>query len=70
MRWTRNHYDKAELAASLARDGKLTKDLHDLMLHLNDVRKDISYGEPGSDLLDEDPDHATDSGGLRTAASR
>ena len=24
------------------------------MLHLNDLRKDISYGEPGSDLLDED----------------
>ena len=54
MRWTRSHYDKAELAASLARDGKLKKDVHDVMLHLNDVRKDISYGEPGSDLLEED----------------
>jgi hypothetical protein len=54
IRWTRNHYDKADLASKLAQEGKLTTDVHDLMLHLNDVRKDISYGEPGSDLLDED----------------
>ena len=52
--WKRNHYDKAELAATLAKQGKLKKNIRDLMLHLNDVRKDISYGEPGSDLQNED----------------
>jgi hypothetical protein len=54
IRWKRNHYDKAELAAKLAQEGKVKTDIHDLMLHLNDLRKDISYGEPGSDLLDKD----------------
>jgi len=54
IRWKRNHYDKAELAASLSQQGKLKTNIRDLMLHLNDVRKDISYGEPGSDLQNED----------------
>lgn len=54
IRWKRNHYEKAELASSLAKQGKLKTDIHDLMLHLNDLRKDISYGEPGSDLQNVD----------------
>ena len=53
IRWKRNHYDKADLAATLAQQGKLKKNVRDLILHLNDVRKDISYGEPGSDLRNE-----------------
>jgi hypothetical protein len=54
VKWTKNHYDKAEIAARLAKDGKLSKDISGLLLHLNDLRKDVSYGEPGTDLLEED----------------
>jgi hypothetical protein len=54
IEWKKNHYRKAEIAAQLARDGKLSKDISQLMQQLNSLRKDISYGEPGADLLDED----------------
>jgi len=54
MKWKKNHYDKAELAKELFSRGILAKDLSDEMLRLNDLRKDVSYGEPGFDLADED----------------
>jgi|ERR1700722_1740069 len=52
--WSRNHYKKAALAKDLARNGVLSKDLSDEVLRLNDLRKDVSYGEPGAELLDAD----------------
>jgi uncharacterized protein (UPF0332 family) len=54
IKWKKNHYEKAELAAQFAKEGKLSKDISDLMRRLNDLRKDVSYGEAGVDLLDED----------------
>jgi hypothetical protein len=54
IKWKKNHYDKADIAAQLAKDGKLSKDISQLMLRLNGLRKDVSYGEPGADLLNED----------------
>jgi hypothetical protein len=30
------------------------RDLSDEVLRLNDLRKDVSYGEPGAELRDED----------------
>ncbi len=53
-KWKKNHFDKADLAAKLANDGKLSTDISQLMLHLNDLRKDVSYGQPGAALLNED----------------
>lgn len=52
--WPKNHYKKAEVAKKLATDGVLSKDLSDEVLRLNDLRKDVSYGEPGAELRDED----------------
>ena len=52
--WAKSHYKKADLAAEFSKNKILTKDLHDEMLRLNDLRKDVSYGEPGKDLNDED----------------
>jgi hypothetical protein len=52
--WAKSHYKKADLAAEFAKNNVLSKDLHDEMLRLNDLRKDVSYGEPGEDLGDED----------------
>lgn len=52
--WSKNHYKKAALAKDLASNGVLSKDLSDEVLRLNDLRKDVSYGEPGAELRDED----------------
>ena len=52
--WKKNHYDKAEVAARLAKEGKITTDVSQELLRLNTLRKDVSYGEPGLDLTNED----------------
>ena len=52
--WAKNHYKKAELASELAKTKVLSKDVSDEMLRLNNLRKDVSYGEPGAELTDED----------------
>jgi hypothetical protein len=52
--WAKSHYKKADLAAEFAKNKVLSRDLHDEMLRLNDLRKDVSYGEPGEELGDED----------------
>ncbi len=54
VEWTKNHYKKAEIAEELAKQGKVSKDVSKIMLHLNELRKDVSYGEPGAALLNED----------------
>jgi hypothetical protein len=52
--WPKNHYKKAALARDLASNGVLSKDLSGEVLRLNDLRKNVSYGEPGAKLRDED----------------
>lgn len=54
IKWKKNHYKKAELAEELAKNKILSKDLSDELLRLNTLRKDVSYGEPGDELSDED----------------
>jgi hypothetical protein len=54
LSWVKNHYKKAALATELATSKVLTRDVSDQMLRLNDLRKDVSYGEPGMELRDED----------------
>jgi len=48
--WSKSHYEKAELAARLFRDGILSVDVEDRLRQLNTVRKDVAYGEPGPEL--------------------
>ena len=50
IRWTKNHLHKAQIAEQLAQQGHVTQDVSDLLGSLNEIRKDISYGEPGPDL--------------------
>lgn len=54
IRWKKIHSDKARLAARLAQQGILTKDLEDLLIRLNNLRKDVAYGEPGPELQELD----------------
>jgi uncharacterized protein (UPF0332 family) len=48
--WTKKHYEKAELAKKLFEQNKLKTDISDLLVRLNELRKDVSYGEPGDEL--------------------
>jgi hypothetical protein len=54
IKWKKNHYDKADVAAQLAKEGRITTDVSQELLRLNTLRKDVSYGEPGHDLINED----------------
>ena len=54
IQWEKNHGKKADLAAELSDRGEVKKDIRSLLRHLNDVRKDISYEEPGPELTDID----------------
>jgi hypothetical protein len=54
VRWAKNHYKKADLASKLFKRKALKVDLGDELLRLNDLRKDVSYGEPGYELAGED----------------
>jgi hypothetical protein len=47
LKWERSHYRKADLAKEMAQKKILSKDLSAEILRLNDLRKDVSYGEPG-----------------------
>jgi len=52
--WTKKHYEKAALAKKLFEDNKLKTDVSDWLVKLNELRKDVSYGDPGEQLLDID----------------
>ncbi len=52
--WEENHAKKQLLAKKLAQLGQLNTDISDLLDRLNTLRKDIAYGEPGSELANED----------------
>lgn len=48
--WTKKHYEKAALAKRLFEQNKLKTDISDLLVRLNELRKDVSYGDPGEEL--------------------
>ncbi len=52
--WTKKHYEKAALAKRLFEQNKLKTDVSDLLVKLNELRKDVSYGDPGQELSDVD----------------
>ena|SRR5271168_2044848 len=52
--WAKNHYKKADLAKKLFESKIVKADLSDELLRLNGLRKDVSYGEPGFELANED----------------
>ncbi len=51
-RWKPSHYKKSELATELFSEKILSTDVGEIILKLNDLRKDVSYGEPGFELAD------------------
>jgi len=53
---TTRHYEKADLAAKLVADGILNTNIRKRLVELNDLRKDVQYGEPGAQLANTDLD--------------
>src|SRR5713101_7075965 len=52
--WKKHHGFKADLAAKLVAEGSLETDVSHLLERLNELRKDIAYGEPGLELAGVD----------------
>jgi hypothetical protein len=52
--WTKKHYEKAALAKRLFEQNKLKADISALLVRLNELRKDVSYGDPGKELSEVD----------------
>ena len=52
--WQKIHQRKADLARALYKDGILSRDLGETLEDLNEIRKNVQYGEPGLELLDLD----------------
>jgi hypothetical protein len=50
--WEPSHYKKAKLAAALFSEKLLITDVSETILTLNNLRKDVSYGDPGFELAD------------------
>lgn len=53
-KWEPSHYKKADLAEKLFNDKILAKDVSGKILQMNNLRKDVSYGEPGQELEEVD----------------
>ena len=54
MKPTKQHYEKSVLAKRLFQENRLKTDVSDLLKTLNEVRKDVQYGESGDQLRQVD----------------
>ncbi len=52
--WKKTHWSKVDIARQMASDGRVARDIGDELENLNELRKDVQYGEPGADLLEVD----------------
>lgn len=48
--WKKNHAEKARLAGQFSEKKILSTNVEDRLIELNDLRKDVAYGEPGPEL--------------------
>jgi len=54
IRWEKSHAAKARLAGQFVQQGILSTDVEDRLIELNDLRKDVAYGESGPELEELD----------------
>lgn len=52
--WKKLHYDKVAVVRQLYGSGKLQRDIGDELERLNELRKDVQYGDPGPELIEID----------------
>jgi len=48
--WKKTHISKQDVAEKLHRRSVLSRDISDTLHDLNELRKDVAYGETGADL--------------------
>jgi len=54
VKWEKHHGRKADLAKAFADEGILKSDISEKLRELNELRKDVAYGEPGFELAETD----------------
>ena len=52
--WRKLHYNKVAIARQLYHNGQVRRDIGDELERLNELRKDVQYGDPGLELLQVD----------------
>ena len=52
--WKKRHPSKVAIARRLFEGGHVSKDIGDELERLNELRKDVQYGDPGLELLEVD----------------
>ena len=52
--WRKMHPNKVAVARQLYANGQVGRDIGDELERLNELRKDVQYGDPGSELLEVD----------------
>ncbi|MDP2920251.1 MAG: HEPN domain-containing protein [Dehalococcoidia bacterium] len=50
IKWEKTHASKVTIATRLYKTGKLSVDVGPTIAELNELRKDVQYGEPGPEL--------------------
>ncbi len=54
VNWQKTHLSKVKIANELRSSGKLSVDVGPIIANLNELRKDVQYGEPGPELEEID----------------
>lgn len=57
--WQRIHQRKADLARALYQEDVVSRDLGNTLEELNEIRKNVQYGEPGLEVLELDLEELT-----------
>ena len=52
--WRKQHPNKVAVARQLYENGQVQRDIGDELERLNELRKDVQYGDPGLELLEVD----------------
>lgn len=52
--WRKRHPNKVAVARRLFADGHVSRDVGGELERLNELRKDVQYGDPGAELLEVD----------------
>ena len=52
--WEKRHPNKVDVARRLFEGGHVSRDIGDELERLNELRKDVQYGDPGLELLEVD----------------
>jgi len=50
IKWEKTHWNKLDVADKIHAKGYVSTNVRERLVELNELRKDVAYGEPGPDL--------------------